>query len=210
MKNDPSMLEEELNKLEVVSKSTIGLGRKMLETHAIYRFDLYCGAVLNRTINLVEGFSKQVRDSNFISAAPLVRIHLDSPLRLFAAYQVDYNIHDFAEKIMSGQQIDKLKDRHGQQMKDAYLAKQLSAKKGYNWVMTIYQTGSSHIHFSSTHIFDSVRTLNDSRQIEGIIELGDSFISVSEKVWATKAMTQITLGIKEYISIWIKYKNGLK
>ena len=128
MKNDPSMLEEELNKLEVVSKSTIGLGRKMLETHAIYRFDLYCGAVLNRTINLVEGFSKQVRDSNFISAAPLVRIHLDSPLRLFAAYQVDYNIHDFAEKIMSGQQIDKLKDRHGQQMKDAYLAKQLSAK----------------------------------------------------------------------------------
>lgn len=209
MKDDLTILNEELNDLVVITKSLIPMGRTMLDTHAIYTFDLYCGSVLNRAINLADGFAKQVLDNNFISAAPLVRIHLDSLLRLFAAYQVDYNIDDFAKQVISGTQIDKLKDRHGQQMKDAYLAKQLSAKKGYNWVTTIYKTGSSHIHFSSQHIFDSVRAQDNSWKIEGIIKRGDSFVAVSEKIWATRAMIQITIGIKDFISTWIEYKKGL-
>jgi hypothetical protein len=209
MADEEDVLEAELLTLSKISESLIGTGKSMLETHAIYAFDLYCSAILNRTVNLTRGFGGQIRDKNFVSAAPLVRIHLDSLLRLFAAYQVEYNIDEFAKKVIGGQQINKLKDKHGQLMTDSHLSKQLANKEGFNWVTRIYQTGSEHVHFSSQHIFSSVRLNDDKRTVEGIIRKDDSYVPISEKIWATRAMIQITVGISTYIVSWIEHKKKL-
>jgi len=207
---DKERLDKELESLEVISKSLVQTGRTMLETYAIYTFDLYCGAMLNRTINLNDGYIKQTNDNNFISSAPLVRINMDSLLRLFAAYQVDYNIDEFAKKVIQGTAINKMKDRTGARMTDSYLADLLTERKGFNWVRKIYDTGSEYVHFTSQHIFASVDLNHATRKINGLVAKGDTFIPIDEKIWATRAMIQITGGISLFILKWIDYKKKIK
>lgn len=203
-------LNNELDSLDKISKSLIQTGKTMLETHAVYPFDLYCGAILNRTINLNYGFIGQTRDDNFISSAPLVRISLDSLLRLFAAYQVDYNIDDFAKKVIEGMSINNMKDKSGARMTDSYLADSLSKKRGFNWVRKIYNTGNEYVHFTSQHIFASIELNHATKEVNGLVAKGDAFIPIDEKIWAAKAMIQITVGITMYILKWTEHKQKTK
>lgn len=207
--DDKQTLRDELVNLESITKSMLDFGKKILETHATYVFDLYCMTILNRSVNLTRGYLSQIRDNNFISAAPLVRIHLDSLLRLFAAYQVDYNIDDFAKKVIEGQQINKLCDKHGKLMRDTYLANQIGKEKDFSWVLAIYKIGNSHVHFGSQHIFSSIKNGHDNNIIEGIIKMDDSYIPLPEKIGATKTMIQITIGINKHLHKWLVYKINL-
>lgn len=205
------LLKSELKTLTEKNKSLVHTGKILIETHALYRFDLFCGAIINRTLNLNRGFILQMKDKNFISAAPLVRISLDSLLRLFAAFQVDYNIDDFAQKIMRGESINKLKDKTGTLMQDHHLVKQLSKEFGFSWVKSVYDAGNEHVHFTSQHVFASVSLDDDpnSITIHGVMANDDSFMEMKEKVWAVKAMTQISTGIQDYLEVWINYKKSL-
>lgn len=205
------ILNEELKTLTERNIELINTSKILLETYAVYRFDLFCCALLNRTVNLTRGFVIQIKDNNFVCAAPLVRINLDSLLRLFAAFQVEFSIDEFAEKIIKGNPINKIKDKKGNKMTDRYLVEELSKQDNFNWVKSVYSTGSEHVHFTSQHIFASVRIREQENQatLHGVVELGDTFISIEEKVWATKAMSQIILGIQTQLKIWIVYKEGL-
>ncbi len=205
------LLNQELKLLEVKNKELIQTGKLTIETFALYQFDIFCAAIINRTLNLTRGFINQMRDENFISAAPLVRINLDSLLRLYGAFLVEYNIDEFALEVMKGKAFNSIKDKTGQFMKDHYLVDQLSKKTGYNWVKTVYKAGNEHIHFTAQHVFASVRTNDDpdSKTIQGIMAHGDSFMEMKEKIWAVRAMFQIIVGIQEQLSIWIAYKKAL-
>jgi hypothetical protein len=204
-------LEDKLTILANYNEVLIRYGVELLKTHGIFPFDHYCGAILNRTLNLNKGFINQLKDHNFIAAAPLVRLNLDSLLRLFAAFQVDYSIDEFASKIIRGEAFSILEDKNGKLMKDHYLVKQLSAEKGYDWVKTIYKAGNEYVHFTSQHISASIKVdkSTNPHKIKGIIQLGDSFIEMKEKVWATLAMVKINEGILKHLDKWIKYKSKI-
>lgn len=211
MKTDNLKLENELFELDRLNKLLIDTARNSVETYALYAFDLYCTSIINRTLNLNRGYSSQIRSQNFISAAPLVRISLDSLLRLFAAFQVDYNIDTFANNIMNGQAIDKTKDKNGKLMKDFYLVELLSSQKECEWVKTIYKAGNAFVHFTSKHIFASVKSDKSQGKpiLNATVQYGDSYIKVEEKLWATRAMIQITIKIIDILNFWIKYKESL-
>jgi hypothetical protein len=66
-------------------------------------FNVYLNGILNRSVNLSRGFSTLMKDKNFIAAAPLARLHLDSLLRLFAPQLINFNVDDFAMQVMKGQ-----------------------------------------------------------------------------------------------------------
>jgi len=212
METDTSKLENELIELDRLNKILIDTAKKSFETFGIYTFDLYCSAIVNRTLNLSQGFANLIRNNNFIAAAPLVRINLDSLLRLFAAFQVDHNIDTFAHNVIKGQAIDKTKDKDGKMMKDSYLVDLLSSKKGYGWVKKIYKTGNEYVHFTSQHIFASLKVDKSKNKItvKGIAQFGDLYIDYNEKLWATKAMAQITKGIIDILNFWTKYKGTLE
>lgn len=211
MEVENSELAIELNKLDNINHVLLDLSISSIKKYGLYVFDLYCAAIVNRTLNLNKGFSAQIMSENFISAAPLVRISLDSLLRLFAAFQVGYNINTFANDVIQGKPINKIKDRHGSLMKDYYLVNLLSSRKRYGWVKKIYKDGNEYVHFTSQHIFASIvaDNVDNKETIEGIMKFGDSYINLNEKIWATKAMVRITEGIIEFLDIWIQHKSNI-
>ncbi len=106
------ILSKELSKLNKITDDLKGIAKIMLDTYGLYSFDLYCSGILNRSLNLSYGFIDLIKASNFLSAAPLVRLNIDSFLGLFAAFQVEYNFDHFSEMVFKGASINKLKEVH--------------------------------------------------------------------------------------------------
>jgi len=203
-------LEDILTDLDSSQDELIELGKRSAETYALYPYDIFLSAILNRSVNLIKGFCSLVRDNNFIAAAPLVRIHLDSLLRLYASNLIDYNIDEFANKVIGGKSIRDLKDRDGRKMTDNYLVKKIMENENHEWVKEVYKTGSGHVHFSN--YISSYSTKIDSKKNDIInVTIGkhDSFVVESEKIGAAIRINQISIEIAALIEIWCEYKSNL-
>ena len=94
-----------------------------------------------------------------VSARSLLRVHIDTALRFSAAWLVEQP-HEFALKVIGGGRIDKLKDREGSKLTDAHLVKVHAAE--YQWLPKVYENLSGYIHFSGSHVFDSVAKIGDN------------------------------------------------
>lgn len=62
-------------------------------------------ATLNRTINLNRGYISLLNKENYIAAAPLIRMNLDSLLRLFASSQSEFDYERFANEVRNGKKL---------------------------------------------------------------------------------------------------------
>lgn len=196
-------LEKALTELESCDRKLLDLSKEML-SESIYPLDFLVTGALNRTLTLINGFVLLIRSNNYICAAHLVRLHLDTLLRVSAAWIVD-EPHEFATKVMDGERIDKLKDRSGALMKDVYLAGQLSVN--YPWVMNVYKETSGFIHLSKKHVFTASRVKNRAeRTVESTISREDRFVPDEARIEATLAMIEITKCLYEYIYGWVETK----
>jgi hypothetical protein len=128
----------------------------------IYHLDFYVSAILNRSISLINGFQTLINNSNYLSAAHLVRPHLDNYLRLLAAWLVE-SPHDFAQKVWEGGHVRKMKDKSGKLMTDDYLKKK--AAEEHPWIENVYNESSGFIHFSNKHMFMTTSLLNKEERI---------------------------------------------
>ncbi len=126
---------------------------------AIYPVDLLATGMLKRSISTISGFKTLVKSSNMVCARTILRTQLDSALRFYAVFIVE-NPHDFSHKVLGGEQINRMKDAKGKQLRDAYLVKKLS--KEYPWLSTVYHNLSGYVHFSNSHIFSSVENVGHS------------------------------------------------
>jgi len=205
---DKLKLEELLSQLEKMNDSILHSGKELLETHGIYPFDLYCVAILNRTVNIIRGYVALVRDENFIAAGTLVRIHLDSFLRIFASTIVNMNVDEFSMKVMSGKSIRSFMDKNNNKLNDKFLVGELSKIKQFDWVAQLYDIGNKYVHLSEKHIFTSSKLGEEPRSIVGGIRLNDEFVKIEEKIAGTNWMIKITSGILEFINLWIKQKES--
>ena len=147
-------IETALVALEADENETLDRSVRMLQAYggALYGFDFLASAALNRSLALSSGFRAMIRERNLICAGGLVRLQLDTALRFFTGFIVN-EPHDFAIKVLEGNRIDRMKDRHGTLMTDRYLVTQL--KKEYPWVESVYEGGSGYVHLSATHIFST-------------------------------------------------------
>lgn len=55
----------------------------------MYALDLLTCSVVNRAIQLLNGFNTLVATNNYLIAIPLIRLHLDNALRFFASNRVN-------------------------------------------------------------------------------------------------------------------------
>ena len=199
-------LENQLTELKHKDDELISVGRELLESFGITEFTLFCTAILNRTINLNRGFITLIEDSNYIAAAPLVRLNLDSLLRLFASSQSEFDYETFAYHVRSGNKISSMKDKSGKkQLRDSELVKRLKNINGFKWIEDIYDIGSGFVHLSNQHVLSSYR-IEDAKMNFGIRK-ADEFISTNEKIAATFYMTQTTIGLTVFITDWISCMN---
>ena len=158
-----------------------------------YPFDLLAYAVLNRSLALLNGFSDLIKSSNFIAAAPLLRLQLDNCLRFYAGYLVT-DPHDFAIQVLSGKAVKNQKSSDGKALSDYYLCKMLSVE--YPWVLDVYKNTSGYIHLSEKHILHSVRIADDGKGLKISIGETDRFVPTDlylEVIEAFKTTTEIVL-----------------
>lgn len=137
-------------------KDFIDIAHKILTRRADNAFtdiDLYVISSIQRLIKLHEGFETLTRNHNYEAAIPLLRLMLDSCMRLIAV-----SIASDPQKVINAffeeKNIGKIRNIDGTFLSDGYLKEQLD--KIEPGVADTYNTLSSYIHLSGTH-FISLR-----------------------------------------------------
>lgn len=190
-----------------------GLQRMLLDAAAemlranhgnVFPLDLFMIGILKRTMFLNSGFDLLMSKRNFVSAASLIRLNLDSLLQLHASTLVS-NADDFAMKKLAGKQTNNAKDRDGNKMNDGYLVRSLGNQEGFRWIKSVYKETSRFVHFSEKHILISAK---EGKDFTFSFEISDEMeIPQEREVEARKAMEQITRGIVLYTKSWTAQKN---
>lgn len=175
-----------------------------LLSNKITLFDIYSISILNRTFNVLSGFIDLMKVDNFLCASLLIRIQIDSLLRLYAITLTN-NQNEFIEKVMNGEHIDKFKSKENKHMNDSYLTSEISKLKTFEWVEQIYRVGNSYIHLTDKHIFSAMRVTDKKNMVE--FSLGQHFVPEEEKIGAIEHMKKITMGIINIVNSLKNNKN---
>lgn len=193
-------LYDKLEELDNEGEKLIDIGKDLIEQIGMTEFTFFCYSILNRTINLNIGYITLVNDNNYIAAAPLVRLNLDSLLRLFASIQSEYDVETFARKVRQGTKIRDISYNKSNKLKltDRKLIKLIKEIKGFKWVEEIYDAGSGYVHFSNQHFYSSVG-IEGSDLVESGIRKSDEFISIDEKIAGTYYMKESSKGIRIFL-----------
>lgn len=202
--------EELLIEIDNKSKAIIKLGKQLISIPPkIESFDIFLIAALNRTVNISKAYTSLIRNNNFIAAAPLVRINIDTLLRLYASVISEYDRNTFADKVIKGELIKNMKliDTN-QKLTDFLLYTEISKVNNMEWVADIYKAGNSFVHLEKSHVFSSLKVANhQERLISMTIGFHDSFVPENEKfgsaVWMNKTIDSIILQAQ----IWMYEKS---
>jgi hypothetical protein len=130
-------------------------------------------------------------ERNIHALAPLIRVQLDSLLRLHA-YRIVESMDALARHVMAGNSLRKFKDRDGNPLTDRFLVDNL--KEVLPWIESVYETLSGWIHFSEAHVFSAIRPGETDRSFVAAVgdleDIPDSlFVEASEVVDAIHAAT---------------------
>ncbi|HXH92463.1 MAG TPA: hypothetical protein VNN25_12850 [Thermoanaerobaculia bacterium] len=115
--------------------------------------DLFFAGALRRSYALCRAFFDLILVENFTAAAPLIRLQLDTYLRTRAVSLVS-DPQRFFEAIVTGTQLNHIKDSAGKRLTDTYLCERLG--EGQPWVRELYRETSAFVHFSDKHALASL------------------------------------------------------
>jgi hypothetical protein len=168
----PENLEQKLIKIEKGTQQLLHFFARMTQPgEEILISDFIIIAALKRTMALANGFIGHIRNRNFTCAGALLRMQLDTAMRLYGA-TLHSSSAEYAQKIFEGARVDRLKDRNGQRMTDSYLAEKLSEQ--YPWAKAVYEHLCDFVHFSNRHFFASISELEeDARGVKFMISAED-------------------------------------
>ena len=198
-----------VNRLESYHNQYIDLIRRMISVDSgnIYHVDMYAIAAIQRSINILDGFIKLIKDRNIIAAAPLLRLQIDTCLRFYAVFIVE-KPHEFALKVLEGEHVRRMKDSKGKKMTDAYLVTELASNENILWLQDVYDHTSGYIHLSDKHILNTFRK-GENNTLEGIIGLGDSHIMTHDiYIEAINTFEEATRLFMAHIEGWINSKES--
>jgi len=119
------------------------------DSGSLWGLDLVAQAVINRSVALIDGYTKMVEDRNVLCANALLRLQIDNIMRLYSCWLVD-DPHSIAGLLLEGKPLNKIKSRDGKTLSDAYLASE--ATKLYPWLKNVYAKTSGFIHLSTPHM----------------------------------------------------------
>lgn len=130
---------------------------KIFPCHALYL------SVLNRSLELFDGFLILLKQDHYGCCIALFRMQLDNVLRFYGVLQTA-DIHDTAAKVIGGTKLSSLKDKKGEKLLDVYLKNELKQKA--SWVPRVYDLASGYIHLSDSHFFHMLQ--NAEQEEDGI------------------------------------------
>ncbi|HNP96872.1 MAG TPA: hypothetical protein PKJ63_14630 [Cyclobacteriaceae bacterium] len=195
-------LEKKLKELEGLTDAHLTFCSKMLQADESKMFpvDILAAATIKRSLALIQAFTTLVRLQNYTTAASLLRLQLDSCLRLSAAFLVE-KPHDMAMEVLSGKPVRKMKDRNGRFMHDRHLVESLAPR--FEWLPRVYEATSGFIHLSEKHLHSVFESVEEENSIGLRIAADDE--NVPEHLWLelTEGFQAATDALFEYLSGWI-------
>ncbi len=173
----------------------------------IFPVDLFFVANIQRSQFLVQGFTLLIKAKNFFAAAPLIRLHLDNLLHIYAVSIFD-KPHILATNLVRGKKrLKDYRDKTGQKLTDNYLIKLFFSdpiNKEFDALEKVYFETSKFVHFSEKHYAANFMNQNPGK----IMLLAQTYsISETEERAAIQAMIMITRAQIEYLRGWTHSKN---
>lgn len=201
---------QKLSDLRSYHKPHLELSKYMLEAYerTLYPLDLLAIAAMNRSLNLLDGFCMLIESRNFIAAAPLVRLQVDTALRFSAAFLVE-EPHNFALEVLKGTPIRKLRSHDNQRMTDRYLIEKMTAE--FPWLRNVYEHTSGYVHLSEKHIFNAFHVDQANKNPEKFsakISFNDKFVPDDIYLEAIDAFKVATDMLFKYIHGWAYTKDN--
>lgn len=174
----------------------------------MYTIDLLSSAVNNRALQLTKGFITLIKEDNFISAIPLIRLQLDNALRFFATTLVS-NYNEFFLHYLDGKPIRDYKDAKGQKLTDNYLAKTLDIY--FPGTLKLYNDTSGHIHLSDRHFFATIGNIKDeSRIVEMAVGPSVNNFKEEDKIDFVRTMIEVSKLVIIVVEQWRHYKDAIR
>jgi hypothetical protein len=195
----PSLIEKR-KVLEDYRENIIRLGHSKMEKigDSIDYTDFVLLGIIQRSIELTKGFINLMDQWNLLCAAPLIRLHLDTLLRL--AYISSLNDpEDISKRIFYDERINNIRDGEGKKLNDARLRDY--ARKSFHWIDEVYMNTSKFIHFSDKHIFSSIIKMNEKDHVAYFV-IGNGTKNAKEEDLLSyyDIMIQINTGILHLIT----------
>ena len=197
-----SELKRRLDHLEGLTRLHLDVCAQMLKADSgkLFPLDILAAATIKRSMALINGFVALIKINNYTCAASLLRLQLDSCLRLFAAFIVD-KPHEFADNVFKGKAIREMKDRKGKPMTDRYLVKTLASK--YEWMPSVYEATSGFIHLSERHLLSIFEEAEGEHDIGLRIAADDENIPLEQWIELTDGFLVTTDALFEYLKGWV-------
>lgn len=198
-------VDKAVEELEALRVQHDYAGKKLLNAcnGRLFPCDALYLSVLNRSIELFDGFLLLIKNGNYGCGFPLLRIQLDNVLRFNGVLHA-LDAHETANAIFQGAKLSSLKDKSGKMLRDYYLVEIMS--KNNSWVKHVYQLASGYIHLSDQHIFHmlgrSQSTGNGERDF--FVGSSDEHVEPKDKVELIKAFGVITEGVFKLLPEWEK------
>jgi hypothetical protein len=155
-------IEAALKELDEERKALLAVAERMARANgaSLYPFDILANGAVARSLALAKGFSEMIRQRNLACAGALVRLQLDTALRLTAGWLVE-DPHAFAMQVLGGTRINTLKDREGKTLLDHRLVENVAGD--HPWVPKVYKLASDFVHLSERHLWRTFGLTADGR-----------------------------------------------
>lgn len=198
-------LDRHITHIEGLTDLHLSMLKDMLlaDSGNMYPLDMLAAATMKRSMALCSGFSNLVRAKNYLCAASLLRLQLDSCLRFFSVFIVD-KPHQLAHEVLQGHPINKMKDKNGMLMTDRHLVETLGKK--YEWMPRVYKVTSGFIHLSDKHIFTVFTPNGEDGRVSLNVSARDDEIPVELWIELSAGFLASTDALFEYLGGWTRSK----
>ena len=198
-------IDQSLAAIQKNERILLELAEQMLRADdgAIYGVDFLASAAINRAVRVSSGFRAMITARNYMCAAPLIRLQLDTALRVRAGTLVD-NPHEFAIEILKGKHVKSIKDRDGKLMNDHYLVTKV--EENFPGAKALYKQTSGYIHFSEAHYYHLIGKPDEGSHRMAIGAIED--VPESVYVGAMEAFNKATEMVAAYVASWVSAKEN--
>lgn len=202
-------MEDKLAELEVIHKGFEPIGKELFTAcdGKLFPADAFFLASCNRALQVLDSFILLIRTNYYSCSMALLRMQLDTVLRLHGITKTE-NIHESANKVIQGGKFSNLKDKSDESLRDWYLVELLSKKNP--WVRHVYKLCSSYIHLSDSsfkHLMMKSEQTSQSSERMFYIGSDESEIDEAAKIELIQAFRVSTIGIQNLAVEWIEKRH---
>ena len=143
---------------ELIRKCAGVMGQGTNLSHA----DFFVVGAVRRTLAQARGFRDLIGARNFPCAAAILRLQMDTAMRVNALALVG-DPDAACKAVLDGEQFNRLTDGSGRKMSDAYLRGRLA--EGHPWINPVYERTSDFVHLSGRHFEVSIARTDDASRL---------------------------------------------